>query len=155
MGLKVESLIFQISTEADRSDEERALAGEDIVPIMIFANGPENAFLVGARTKDLDAAFDAARERAEGLGAERLAIRMRVFEAAAYAIETDMKYVADPGEFPNAVVLLMVEALYQYGVDNAAQMGACAVRYARDTMQEPDFELAPAPAADADGPVDV
>lgn len=145
MGVTVDSLIFQVSAEADRGDQERAIAGRDILPIMVFANGPENAFLVGARTQDLDAAFAAARDRAEGLGAERLAIRMRVFEALAYAIQTDMKYLADEGEFPNDVVLLMVEALYQYGIDEAAQIQPCAVRFTREIMQDPDFEMAPPP----------
>lgn len=143
MGVKVESLIFQISAEADRGDQEKALAAEGLLPVMVFANGPENAFLVGARPKDVDAAFENARDLAEGLGAERLAIRMRVFESIAYAIETDMKYLADPSDFPNDVTLLMVEAFYQYGLDEAAQATACAARFTRETMQDPDFEMAP------------
>jgi hypothetical protein len=101
---------------------------------------------VGARPQDVDAAFAVARERAEGLGAERLAIRMRTFEALAYAVETDMKYVTG-GELPHDVTLLLVEALYQYGLDEASQASACAVRYTRENMQDPDFEMASPPEA--------
>jgi len=143
MGVKAESLILQISAPADQGDQEKKLAEDGLIPIALFANGPENAYLLGARAADLDAAFDASRERAEGLGAERLALRMRTFEALAYAIETDMKYLSDPSDFPNDAVLMLVEALYQYGLDEAAQLGACAVRYARTNLDEPDFEMAP------------
>lgn len=143
MGVKVESLILQISAEADRGDQEKAMAVDGVIPIALFANGPENAFLLGARGPDLDAAFEASRERADGLGAERLALRMRTFEAIAYAIETDLKYLADPADFPNDAMLMLVEALYQYGLDEAAQLRPCAVRYSRTTLDEPDFEMAP------------
>ncbi|MBL8557118.1 MAG: hypothetical protein JNM47_00230 [Hyphomonadaceae bacterium] len=143
MGVKVESLILQISADIDRGEQEAKLAGEGVVPIALFANGPENAFLLGARAPDLDAAFEASRERADGLGAERLALRMRTFEALAYAIETDLKYLADPTDFPNDAMMLFVEALYQYGLDEAAQLRPCAVRYTRSNLDEPDFEMAP------------
>jgi hypothetical protein len=143
MGVKAESLILQISAEIDRSEQERKLAADGLIPIALFADGPENAYLLGARAPDLDAAFEGARERAEGLGAERLALRMRTFEALAYAIETDMKYLADPADFPNDAVMMFVEALYQYGLDEAAQVGPCAVRYTRTNLDEPDFEMAP------------
>jgi hypothetical protein len=143
MGVKVDSLIFQISAEADRGEQERELAEQGLTPLVAFANGPENAFLLAARPEDLEAAFAAAKERAEGLGAEQLAVRMRVFDAMAYAIETDMKYLAEPSDFPNDAVLLMVEALYQYGLDSPAQIVPCAVRFVRDNLQEPDFEIAP------------
>lgn len=142
MGVKVDSLIFQVSAEADRGEQEKALAADDLLPIMVFANGPEHAYLVGARRPDVDAAFDEAAKLAEGLGAERLALRMRVFESMAYAIETDMKYLAE-GDFPNDATFLFVEALYQYGVDEAAQVEACAARFTRENLQDPDFEMAP------------
>lgn len=143
MGVKAESLILQISAEPDRGDQEKKIAEDGLIPIALFADGPENAYLLGARASDLDAAFEASRERADGLGAERLALRMRTFEALAYAIETDMKYLADPADFPNDAVLMFVEALYQYGLDEAAQLGPCAVRYTRTNLDEPDFEMAP------------
>jgi hypothetical protein len=143
MGVKVESLILQISAEADRGEQEKKMAVDGVIPVAMFANGPENAYLLGVRAPDLDAAFEASRERAEGLGAERLALRMRTFDSLAYAIETDLKYLADPTEFPNDAMLLLVEALYQYGLDEAAQIRPCAVRYTRTTLDEPDFEMAP------------
>lgn len=144
MGVKVDSLIFQVSADADRGEQEKALAADGVIPVMVFANGPENAFLVGARAQDVDAAFAHAQELAEGLGAERLALRMRVFDGLAYAIETDMKYLAEASDFPNDVTFLFVDALQQYGLDEAAQIGGCAVRYTRENLQEPDFEYAPA-----------
>lgn len=143
MGVKVESLILQISAEADRGEQEAAMAVDGVIPVALFANGPENAYLLGVRAPDLDAAFEASRERAEGLGAERLALRMRTFESLAYAIETDMKYLADPTDFPNEAMLMLVEALYQYGLDEAAQLRPCAVRFTRTNLDEPDFEMAP------------
>lgn len=147
MGVTVESLIFQISTDADRGEQERAFAADGLLPVMAFANGPENAFLIAARTEDLTAAFANAKELAEGLGAERLAMRMRVYDALAYAIQTDMKYLDSPSDFPNDCVFLLVEALYQYGMDGPADIVPCAARFVRDNLQEPDFEVAPPPDA--------
>ena len=143
MGEKVESLIFQVSAENDRTEHEVELAGKGLMPVVLFANGPDRPFLLAARPEDIDAAFAVSKDLAEGLGAERLAVRMRVFEALAYAIETDMKYLADPSDFPNDAVMMLVEALYQYGVDDAAGIRACAVRFSRDNMEDPDFEPAP------------
>jgi len=148
MGVKVESLIFQVSAEADRGEQERALAETGLMPVVMFANGPDAPFLLAAKPEDLDAAFAVSKDLAEGMGAERLAVRMRVFDSLAYAIETDMKYLADPSDFPNDAVMMLVEALYQYGVDDAAGIPACAVRYTRTNMQDPEFEAAP----DADAP---
>lgn len=153
MGVKVESLIFQVSAPADRGPQELALVEKGLMPVVLFANGPEQPMLLAARPEDVDAAFAVSKDLAEGLGAERLAVRMRVFEAIAYAIETDMKYLADPSDFPNDAVLMLVEALYQYGVDDAAGIPACAVRFTRDNMQDPDFE--PAPQQGSESAVDV
>lgn len=143
MGLKVDSFIFQVSAESDRSEQERALAGDGLLPVMAFANGPENMFLLAARADDLKAAFAHAKDLAEGLGAEQLALRMRVFEALAYAVETEMKYQAQDSDFPNDAVFLLVEALYQYGIDGPEDIAPCAVRFVRDNLADPDFELAP------------
>lgn len=148
MGVKVDSLIFQISADADRSEQERAFAADGLLPVMAFANGPENPFLLAARTEDLEAAFVQAKELAEGMGAERLAQRMRIYDALAYAIETDMKYLAEPSDFANDCVFMLVEALYQYGLDGPADIAPCAVRYTRDNPQDPDFEMAPPPDAE-------
>jgi hypothetical protein len=143
MGVKVDSFIFQVSSESDRGDQERALAGDGLLPVMAFANGPENAFLLAARQDDLKAAFAQARDLAEGLGAEQLALRMRVFEQLAYAVETDMKYQAQDSDFPNDVIFLLIQALYQYGLDGPDDIAPCAVRFVRENLAEPDFELAP------------
>jgi hypothetical protein len=143
MGVKVESLIFQISSDVDRGEQERAFAADGLLPVMAFANGPEAPFLLAARTEDLEAAFANAKDLAEGLGAERLAQRMRVYDALAYAIETDMKYLAEPADFANDCVFLLVEALYQYGMDGPADIAPCAARFVRDNLQDPDFEMAP------------
>src|SRR5262245_7316855 len=62
MGVKAESLILQISAEPDRGDQEKKIAEDGLIPIALFANGPENAYLLGARATDLDAAFEASRE---------------------------------------------------------------------------------------------
>jgi hypothetical protein len=150
MGVKVDSLIFQVSAEADRHEQEREFAAQGLLPIMAFANGPEHPFLLAARIEDLEAAFAQAKELAEGLGAERLALRMRVFEALAYAIETDMKYLNDPSDFPNDAVFMIVEGLYQYGLDGPADIAPCALRFTRDNLQDPDFELAPPPGETLD-----
>jgi len=147
MGVTVESLIFQISSDADRGEQERAFAADGLVPVMAFANGPENAFLIAARKEDLVAAFANARALAEGLGAERIAQRMRVYDALAYAIETEMKYLDGPSDFPNDCVFLLVEALYQYGMDGPDDIAPCATRFVRDNLQDPDFEVAPPPDA--------
>lgn len=143
MGVKVDSIIFQISLDAHRGEQERALSGQGLLPIIAFANGPEHPFLLAARPEDLDAAFTNARDLAEGLGAEQLALRMRVFDQMAYAIETDMKYLEQPSDFPNDAVFLLVEALYQYGLDGPKDIAPCAVRFVRDNLHAPDFELAP------------
>jgi len=142
MGVKVESIFLQISAEADRTDKERELAEAGLTPFVLFANSPENAFLLAARPVDLEAAFAAARERADGLGAERLALRMRIFDQLAQAIETDMKYLVEEMEFPNNALLLLVEGLCQVGIDEVDAILPCAMRFTPDTMQEPDFELA-------------
>ena len=148
MGVKVDSLIMQVSADIDRTEKEHELAQGGLLPFLLFANSPDNAFLLAARRVDLEAAFAAARERAEGLGAERLALRMRLFEDLSQAIETDMKYLVDEMEFPNSALTLFTDALCQFGIDDADMLPPCAMRFTADNIQDPDFELAAPPAED-------
>lgn len=139
----IEMIILQVSRPQDRAEAEMQLAEQGMTPITVFADGPDKAFLVGARQEDLIAAFAAAKERADGYGADRLALRMRVFSALSDAINSNFKYLTDPAEFPNAATLLLVEALVQVGMPSADHMIPCAVRFLRSHMETPDFEPAP------------
>jgi hypothetical protein len=153
MGVKVETLIIQMSRENDRSDKEKELAAQGLIPLIAFANGPEHAYLLGARPEDLAESFAVAHNLAEGLGAERLAIRMRVFNALAYAIETDMKFQVEETDFPNDVLLMFVDALVQYGIESPDVMVPCAVLWRATDLEDPDYEEAPdADGADPDEP---
>jgi hypothetical protein len=143
MGVKVDSLIFQLSAEANRGAQEKELMEKGLVPISVFANGPDNAFLIAARLEDLNAAFGASGTLAEGLGAERLAFRMRRFDAISFAIETDMKYMSDPSEFPNDCMFLLVEALHQVGFRAWDEVPPSAVAFERNDLHQPFFEPAP------------
>lgn len=143
MGVSVESIILQISRPEDRSDLEHELAAQGLIPIVLFANGPEHPFLLGARPEDADAAFAASHELADGLGAERLAVRLRLFDGLAYAIETDMKYLADPGDFPNDALAMFIEAMHQFGLNDIGELRPCAVRWNRTDLEFPDLETAP------------
>jgi hypothetical protein len=135
--------IIQVSRPQDRMDAERDLAGQGLLPITLFADGPELAFLVGAKPADLSEAFASAHKLAQGYGADRLAMRMRLFNALSDAIATQFKYVADPADFPNDVALLFAEALVQVGLSAPEDITPCAVRFLRANLEMPDFEEAP------------
>jgi hypothetical protein len=139
----IQMMILQISRPQDRNAEETAIAADGMMPITLFADGPDKAFLIGARPEDLATVFAAAIERADGYGADRLALRMRAFSDLSDAINTQFKYLADPSDFPNAVTFLLVEALAQIGFRNADDIRPCAVRYLRNQMETPDYEDAP------------
>jgi hypothetical protein len=139
----IDMMIMQVSRPQDRAEAEIRLTDEGMIPITLFADGPDKAFLVGARHEDLASAFEAARARAQGYGADRLALRMRTFSDLSDAINTQFKYLADPVDFPNAVALLFVEALVQIGMDSPDQLVPCAVRFLRNNLEAPDFETAP------------
>lgn len=139
----IDMMILQISRPQDRNPQEAALADEGAMPITLFADGPDKAFLIGARPEDLQTAFTGAIERAEGYGADRLALRMRAFADLSDAINTEFKYLADPADFPNTVAFLLVEALVQVGFRSAEEIRPCAVRYLREQMETPDYEDAP------------
>jgi hypothetical protein len=140
LGVRLESLILQISAERDRSDREKALVAQGALPIIVFANGPDSPFLVAARREDLDAAFAASEELSEGLGAERLARRMRVFDALSFAIETDMKFLEDDqSQFPNDALFMMVEGLHQVGLRSPNELRPCAVRFDRTQLDHPFY----------------
>lgn len=139
----IEMLILQLSRPQDRGDEEKAIVNEGMMPIMVFADGPDRPFLIAVRPGDLDQAFAGAHERMEGYGADRLAFRVRVFSAMSDAINTNFKYLADPSDFPNDAAILFAEALVQYGYNSASDVVPCAMRYLRSNLETPDFEEAP------------
>jgi hypothetical protein len=146
MGVKVDQIILQVSRPEDRSDQEIDIAEQGLIPIVLFANGPENAYLFGARREDVDSAFGVSIDLADGLGAERLAVRLRLFEGLAYAIETDMRSLADPSDFPNDAMALFIEAMQQFGLEDSGQLRPCAVRFVRGDLESPDLEAAPGDA---------
>lgn len=147
MGDRVDSIILQISAAGDASEKEKELRADGLTPIVLFANGPERPFLLAARRQDLDAAFAKSVALAEGLGAERLAQRMRAFDDIAFAVETEMKYVSE-SEFPNLALFMLVEALHQYGFEGPDALRACAVRYDKNRLEDPDFGEPPSATED-------
>jgi hypothetical protein len=142
-GKDVDMIIIQVSRPQDRMEAETALAAQGLLPITLFADGPEKAFLIGAKPDDLKSAFASSTVLAAGYGADRLAMRMRVFNGISDAIRTEFKYLADPADFPNDVALLFVEALVQVGLSEPDDITPCAVRFLRANLDMPDFEEAP------------
>lgn len=138
----VEHFIIQLSAERDRGPQETAVAAEGFVPVVVFANGPEFAFLVKTRPADVEAALEAAWERIDAPKAKRLEFRAAVFATMAAAVESDFKTVASESDFPNDAVILFAEALADNGVDTFSDIDPCAVRFQKTALGEPDFELA-------------
>jgi hypothetical protein len=68
---------------------------------------------------------------------------MRLFDGLAYAIETDMQYLADPGDFPNDALAMFIEAMHQFGLNEVDDLRPCAVRWSRADLEFPDLETAP------------
>jgi hypothetical protein len=140
--MTVESFVIQLSAERDRGDQERAVVAEGYVPVVVFANGPENAFLVKTRPDDVEAALEAAWDRIDHPKAKRIEFRASVFAAMAQAVETDFSAVLSETDFPNDAVILFAEALADNGVDTFSDVDPCAVRFDRAKLGEPEFELA-------------
>jgi hypothetical protein len=139
----IQMMILQISRPQDRAGPELEVAEKGLLPITLYADGPERAYLIGAQPQDMQTVFAAAAERADGYGADRLALRMRLFSSLSDAINTQFKYQADEAEFPNAVLVMLVEALVQVGFTAPQHVRPCAVRYLRANLEMPDYEDAP------------
>jgi hypothetical protein len=140
--VKVDFFIIQLSADDDRGPQEEAVAAEGYMPLVVFANGPESAFLVKTRKADVEAALEAAWDRIDEPKVKRLQFRSAVFAAMADAVESEFQSVASESDFPNDAVLLFAEALAENGIDDFTDIDPCAVRFARDNLGEPDYELA-------------
>jgi hypothetical protein len=140
--VKIDFFIIQFSAEDDRGPQEEAVAAEGLVPIVVFANGPEAAFLVKTRKADLEAALEAAWDRLDDTKARRVQFRAAVFSAMAEAVESEFKSVSSESDFPNDAVILFAEALAENGIDDFTDIEPCAVRFARDNLGDPDYEMA-------------
>lgn len=140
--MKVDFFIIQLSADGDRGPQEEAVAAEGFVPIVVFANGPESAFLVKTRRADIDAALEAAWDRLDDPKARRVQFRASVFAAMAGAVESEFRDVGSESDFPNDAVILFAEALAENGIDDFEDIDPCAVRFAKDNLAEPDYELA-------------
>jgi len=139
---KVDQFIIQMSAAEDRGPQEEAAAAEGFIPLVVFANGPENAFLVRATSDVLDAALNAANLRlGEGAGA-RLTFRSSVFSAMRTAIEQDFSSQEAMDQFTDLTLHLFAEALAEHGVQRASTIPACAVGFTADSLAQPDFETA-------------
>lgn len=141
-GPIVQQLIIQMSAAEDRGPQEEAVAAEGFVPLVVFANGPENAFLVRTTADLLNAALEAALERLDGGSGARLSFRSAVYGAMRTAIEQDFSAEDAMDQFPGLALQLFAEALAQHGVARATAIPACAVRFAPDNLSAPDFETA-------------
>lgn len=140
--MTVDSFVIQLSAERDRGEQERTVVAEGYVPVVVFANGPENAFLVKTRPDDVEAALEAAWDRIDDPKAKRVEFRASVFAAMAQAVENDFQGILSETDFPNDAVILFAEALADNGVDTFSDIDPCAVRFQRTALGEPDFELA-------------
>lgn len=138
----VQQLIIQMSAVEDRGPQEEAVATEGFIPLVVFANGPENAFLVRTTVEILDAALDAAHERLDEGTASRLTFRSTLYSAMRTSIEQDFSAEEAMDAFPSLALQLFAEALAQHGVEHAGDIPPCAVRFAPDNLHEPDFETA-------------
>jgi hypothetical protein len=143
--ITVETLTIQLPNAEEWGEEEKQLAEQGLQPLVMFVNGPKMALLLAARPTDLQASLAGAIERLELLPAERMAFRGRVFEAVAFAIETQFKYLSNPSDLPNDAVILFCEALAHHGFIRVEDVGPCAVRFLKNDMENPDYEDAPDP----------
>ncbi len=140
--MKIDFFIIQLSAEDDRGPQEEAVAAEGLVPIVVFANGPESAFLVKTRKADIEAALEASWDRLDDTKARRIQFRGAVFAAMAAAVESEFGSVGSESDFPNDAVILFAEALAENGIDDFGDIEPCAVRFARDNLADPDYEIA-------------
>jgi hypothetical protein len=141
-AMHVDFFIIQLSAEADRGPQEAAVAADGFIPMVVFANGPEQAFLVKTRASDVTAALEAAWERIDEPKARRVQYRAAVFAAMAAAVESGFEGEGSESDFPNDAVVLLAEALADTGVDDVDDISPCAVRFVRDDLGAPDYELA-------------
>jgi hypothetical protein len=140
--MRVDSFIIQVSAAADRGPQEEAIIAEGMVPIVVFANDPEHAYLVRARVEDIDAALEAAWDRVGEPADERLDFVESVFDAMAEAVEKGFDDPDAPHDFPNDAVILFAEALVDHDIETAGEIVPCAVRFVRDDLENPDYEIA-------------
>jgi acyl-CoA reductase-like NAD-dependent aldehyde dehydrogenase len=140
--VKVDFFIIQLSADGDRGPQEEAVAADGYIPIVVFANGPQSAFLVKTRKADLDAALEAAWDRIDEPKARRLQFRANVFAAMASAVESEFKTIASESDFPNDAVILFAEALAENGIDAFDEIDPCAIRFNREDLGEADYERA-------------
>ena len=138
----VDSFIIQVSAAADRGPKEEAIIKDGMLPVVVFANDPEHAYLVRARPEDVDAALEAAWDRIGEPSDERLEFRESVFEAMAKAIEDGFDNPQNEHDFPNDAVILFAEALVEHDIETSDEIVPCAVRFARDELDNPDYETA-------------
>lgn len=141
-GLKVKDIIIQLSASEDRGPQEDSVAAEGFVPLVVFANGPEHAYLVRTTNDILDTALEAAHDRLDEPQSARLAFRRQMFESMQKAIEDDFSADDALDTFPSDALQLFSEALAEQGIDQASDVPACAVRFAKDNLGSPDFETA-------------
>jgi hypothetical protein len=140
--MRVDTFIIQVSAAADRGPQEEALIAEGLVPIVVFANDPEHAYLVRARPEDIDAALESAWDRIADPADERLEFRESVFDAMAEAVEKGFDDVEAARDFPNDSVILFAEALVEHDIETAGEIVPCAVRFVREELDAPDYETA-------------
>ncbi len=141
-ALQVESFIIQFSAAVDRGPQEEAVIAAGHVPIVVFANDPEHAYLVRARPEDIDAALEAAWDRIAEPADERLEFRERVFDAMAAAVEKGFDGAGAEHDFPNDAVILFAEALVEHDIETAGEIIPCAVHFMREDLENPDYEIA-------------
>ncbi len=140
--MKIEAFIIQFSAVEDRSPQEEAAAAEGLIPIVVFANGPENAYLVRARPEDIQSALDEAWSHIDAARRERQGRRAGVFTAMAEAVESDFASAQGETDFPKATLFLFAEALADEGVDALDDIEPCAVRFVADALMSPNYETA-------------
>jgi hypothetical protein len=140
--MTLEELIVQVSAEADRNAQEAELAAKGVVPLVVFANGPETGFLLGFSGAQIDSAIADAIEMRQERPGERTPLREVAFAAAARAVESNFGDAQAGEAFAGAALVLFAQALVQNGVDRRDMIG-CAVRYNRFDLSAPEFERAP------------
>lgn len=140
--MRVDSFIIQVSAPVDRGPQEEAIIADGMVPIVVFANDPEHAYLVRARVEDIDAALEAAWDRIAEPADDRLEFRQSVFDAMAEAVEKGFDDPEASNDFPNDSVILFAEVLVEHDIETAGEIVPCAARFVADDLENPDYEIA-------------
>ncbi len=60
----------------------------------------------------------------------------------AAAVESEFGSVGSESDFPNDAVILFAEALAENGIDDFGDIEPAPVRFARDNLADPDYEIA-------------